>query len=25
VIDYTSGLSDPSFHFVVNPDGSAAQ
>jgi hypothetical protein len=25
VIDYTSGLADPSFHFAVNPDGSPAQ
>jgi hypothetical protein len=25
IIDYSSGLSDPSFHFVVNPDGSAAK
>ena len=24
MIDYTSGLSDSSFHFAVNPDGSAA-
>jgi hypothetical protein len=25
MIDYTSGLADSSFHFVVNPDGSPAQ
>ena len=25
VIDYTTGLADPSFHFVVNPDGSPAK
>jgi hypothetical protein len=25
MIDYTSGLADPSFHFAVNPDGSPAQ
>jgi len=25
MIDYTSGMADSSFHFAVNPDGSAAQ
>ncbi len=25
VLDYTTGLADPSFHFAVNPDGSPAQ